>query len=376
MPVLARLALFAQEESQPGGVANAIAWTIAILLIIGFVVAVLINMRRGRKEVGAEVELAANRGNMPTDEELETRKLDRTLGAGLILLAVIGVTLPLYWLAEPGRQANAVDNFQEIAISRGQVVYEEKAQCANCHGPDGGGGAAQTAILDESGNFVAQVTWKAPALNTVLYRYSKDEVLYILNYGRPPSPMAAWGAPGGGPLTEQQLTNTIAYLESIQLPASEVRAAVDKEIEDTCAPDGEGVCTLEGGQYRTLGEALFNMGYYTDFAGGAFSCGRCHTKGWSYGRAEEPGGGGGLGWNLTNGSTLRQFPAFQSQVDFVSQGSQQGKGYGRGGMGSGQMPGFGLNPTAEGDEETTLVPDQVMYTPEQVEAVVEYERGL
>ena len=34
-----------------------------------------------------------------------------------------------------------------------------------------------------------------------------DEVKFILNYGRPFSPMPAWGAPGGGPLTDQQLEN-------------------------------------------------------------------------------------------------------------------------------------------------------------------------
>ena len=61
-------------------------------------------------------------------------------------------------------------------------------------------------------------SWKAPALNTVLYRYSKDEVKFILNYGRQNTPMPAWGAPGGGPLTEQQLDDVIAYLYSIQLP--------------------------------------------------------------------------------------------------------------------------------------------------------------
>ena len=29
------------------------------------------------------------------------------------LLAIIGVALPLYWLAEPGRQDGAVDTFEE-----------------------------------------------------------------------------------------------------------------------------------------------------------------------------------------------------------------------------------------------------------------------
>ena len=43
--------------------------------------------------------------------------------------------------------------------------------------------------------------------------------------------------------------------------------------------------------YKSEGEALFNMGYEDGFAGGAYSCGRCHTKGWSYDDPQTPGGG-------------------------------------------------------------------------------------
>ena len=38
------------------------------------------------------------------------------------------------------------------------------------------------------------VTWAAPALNTVLYRFDESEVRYILTYGRPGSPMSAWAS--------------------------------------------------------------------------------------------------------------------------------------------------------------------------------------
>jgi hypothetical protein len=49
--------------------------------------------------------------------------------------------------------------------------------------------------------------------------------------------------------------------------------------------------------------------------------------------------------------------------------------YGAGGIGRGQMPGFGINPNAE-DEVTKLTAEQFMYTQEQIRAVVEYERSL
>ena len=75
-------------------VQKAIGYTAVVLLLLAFVVAILVNMRRGRAEVGAEIELAANRKPGTPDEILETKKLDRTLGFGLVLLCVIAVALP------------------------------------------------------------------------------------------------------------------------------------------------------------------------------------------------------------------------------------------------------------------------------------------
>ena len=59
-------------------------------------------------------------------------------------------------------------------------------------------------------------------------RFSREEVTYILTYGRPFSPMPAWGLNGGGPLNDQQLQNLIDYLESIQItPEQSQQAARD-----------------------------------------------------------------------------------------------------------------------------------------------------
>ncbi len=371
----------AAAAAPPGGPQAAIGWLIAGVLIIGFAIAIAINVRRGRPEVGSEIELAPNRRDDLTDEQLETTRLDRTLTAALGLLAVIAIAVPMYWLYEPARQAGAVKMFEETAIRQGEEVYTATANCAECHGPEGVGGVKATPILNDNGDFVAQVNWQAPALDNVLYRYSREEVLDILNYGRGNSPMPAWGAPGGGPLTEQQLTDTIDYLASIQVPADKTRAEVAAEVEKVCAPDDTGNCTIPDPSspngavmYKTAGEAMFNLGQYDGFAGGAFSCARCHTNGWSWGQPSVPGGGG-LGPNLTGGSTLRQFDTVDAQVAFVSKGSERGKPYGNLGNGSGQMPGFGLNPNAE-EEDAKLDASQVMFTQDQIRAIVEYERSL
>lgn len=353
-----------------------IGYVIAVVLLLAFVVAIAVNVRKGRAEVGSEVELAPNRKPYMDDEELETKKLDRTLGLGLVALGVIALTLPLYWLAEPGRQSDMVKHYEDVAIARGEEIYVNGAQCAGCHGPNAVGGVASYTILDpKTGEYVDQVQWKAPALNTVMYRYTPEQVTYILNYGRGYSPMPAWGAPGGGPLTEQQIADVIAYLTSIQLPAEESQKAVQEELDKTCAADANNNCTIPGGKYKTLGEAIFNLGYSDGFAGGAYACGRCHTSGWSFGQAKVAGGGA-MGPNLTGGSEIRQFPVAAQQEAFVSAYPKMGTSYGTNGWSSGRMGSFGTNPNAQDPKTAIMSEDQVMLTPAQIAAVVAYERSL
>jgi mono/diheme cytochrome c family protein len=372
-PSLATVVVFATAEGAIGGI-------IVGVFAVGFVIAVVSNMRRSRSEIGSELELAANRKPYLSDEELEGRKLDRTLGMALILLMVIAITLPLYWLAEPAREKGEVAHYDKVYIARGLDVYLNKAKCVNCHGPNGVGGSAPYTLLNENGDYVASVNWYAPALNNVLYRFSETSVFNILEYGRPPSPMPAWGSLGGGPLSDQQLLDVIAYLRSIQLPSSQATTALNQEIAKVCKPDKANVCTLYGksdvAKWKTLGEALFNLGEYDGFAAGAYACARCHTEGWSYGMPQQAGGGGGLGPELTDGVEERAFDTATDQIAFVMVGSTEGKGYAHGALGTGLMPAWGINPNASDPTQATMNPSQVMYTEAEVAAIVNYERSL
>jgi len=108
------------------------------------------------------------------------------------------------------------------------------------------------------------------------------------------------------------------------------------------------------------------------------NCARCHTAGWSTfdptvpadapGGANSlglPGGGGGLGGGIgfnIRGSEIQRFGTdieggFESQVQFVTDGSVPFKEYGSNGNGTGKMPGFGK-----------------MLTPDMIKEVVGYER--
>ena len=307
---------------------------IAVVAIVGCAIYLIYNVLwAGRGEKGSEVELAPNRKPYLSDEELETSKLDLALVSGLVTLVIIGVALPLYWLGEPGRQQGYLEYSRDQFTSRGAGLFEES--CSSCHGGGGLGGTTDHTVTDDNGNFVAAIKWEVPALTTTLYRFSEEEVRHILNYGRPPTPMQPWGAPGGGPLTTQQVDELIQYIQSIQLAPHEVEGEVlaglinqvrddvlavnpgldsrQKEAEAAVvAAAGEEtaseaaarqLATIEAeiretseqyirnlpevnGASAERGELLFNNGVY--------GCARCHTPrdSWRFtGPEEEPGAG-------------------------------------------------------------------------------------
>lgn len=352
--------------------------TLAVLafaiILVGWIVYALFNIRAGRSEVGSEIELAPNRKPYYDDETLEGPRLERVQLIGVLLLVVIVVGLPLYWVLEPSRQAGAEEGWNERFASWGSQLFEPTAEggfnCAGCHGGMAAvGGEAPFTVTDPVTGAVEQVNWKAPALNTVYYRFSEDEVRFILEYGRPFSPMSPWGLVGGGPMNDQQIQNLLEYMKSIQIPRE---GCLDEELEGD-EYFAEGLCesgvlpadiqdeieaaarrAVEDGEADSYGEALFNL----DLASGAYSCARCHTLGWSY---DKPGvsGQGAFGWNLTGASTNAHFASQQQMIDFIKSGSENGQLYGLNGQGSGRMPGFGA-----------------MLTDEQINAVVEYVRGL
>lgn len=347
---------------------TSVAWFIFVISILGWVGYLVGNSRKGRREVGSEITLAANRKPYYDDEVLEGKKIERTQLIGLAFLAVLTVALPLYWILEPSREAGATEDFQHRFETWGGKLFRPTADggynCAGCHGGmKGPGGAASYAITDSKTNEVKPVSWKAPAINTAFYRYSESEVRFILEYGRPFSPMSPWGLVGGGPLNEQQIQTLIEYVQSIQIPRED---CIDPTADPRLCDGGhlpkakqeeitaEAERLVASGAFKTFGEALFNL----DLGSGNFSCARCHTKGWSYGDPQVTGGGG-LGPNLTGGSAVRQFPRQSDMIAFIKGGSEYGKRYGEQGQGSGRMPAFGA-----------------MLTEKQITSVVEYVRGL
>jgi mono/diheme cytochrome c family protein len=309
---------------------------VVALLIVGWLAYVFTHLNRSPVPPGAEVELSPNRKPYLDDDAMEGPRLNSALLAALVMLAVVAIGLPAYWLDEPSRQAGAEKGFDSRAVKRGRSLSlstespEHGAHfgCEDCHGGKLAGGVAGDYALTLPDGSIKIVDWEAPGLDTIMARFSPDEVERIITYGRPNTPMPAWGIEGGGPMNAQQVTDLVAYIKSIQLKPEEIRKR-----------------NLE--QYGTDGARLFD----------AF-CARCHTEGYSYG---EPGvqGGGAFGPSLLNRRSVDQFPGVEDHIEFVTDGSEYEKGYGERGIGSGRMPGFGG-----------------MLTADQIKAIVEFERGL
>jgi len=345
----------------------------AVLLAFGLYVGLTLARRDPGQPVGSEIELAPNRKPYFDDEELEGPRLDRALIFCLGMLIIIAIALPLYWMREPGRETKALNGFNIRSVERGAGLFSSVKTtsppqsatssgihfgCADCHGAKGQGGQTTYVISDPAHPEIPprQVIWSAPPLNSVLLRFKQDdtasppvdEVRQIIVYGRPGTPMPAWGINGGGPMDDQQINDLLAYIQSIQLTPAQ--AHTDWEARAKATAQGLGLA------YPNSDPSVNGMIPFDT------NCARCHTKGYSYGEPQVPGGGGQYAPNLTNGSELRQFPSEADQIAFVTVGVDPGKGYGTGGINTdygGGMPHFGSYLTAA-----------------EIKEIVDYERSL
>jgi mono/diheme cytochrome c family protein len=330
----------------------------AIALVFGWLLFILAHVKRGAVRPGDEIETAPNRKKYYDDDGLEGPKLEQALTIALVLLVIIGVGLPLYWLNEPRRERGATKLFANNAVQVGFALFQPADSplpanpklnelhfgCAGCHGNVGQGGATNYTITTPLGT-TQSVSWQVPALNSALLRFTPDTVRTIIVYGRSNTPMPAWGLAGGGPMNDSQIDALVAYLQSIQItPAAAMK---------------------ESSQYGNDGAAIFNA-----------YCARCHTKGYSYG-APDLAGGGAYAPNITNGDELRQFPSIADQIDYVTNGASYGKSYGTRGVGSmAADPRLDIESPGAAQQGGGMPKFDKTLTADQIQAVVDYERGL
>ena len=253
---------------------------VAVLAIVAFLVWAVLSPKRATEEIEP-----ANLTPFFGDDDLESRRLERVQGWALLFAAVVAVALPLYWLHEPSRQHESKNYFTDAQVERGKVLFSNSSmpsynptqslQCANCHGADGQGGQVPTQLNGHA------VTWQAPPLNTVLERFQEDpecsqpvdqqpdgtvcNVTSIITYGRPGTPMQAWGVAGGGPKNAQSIQDLVAFLRTIQLKPSAIQAQQTKNLQAARSTSATTACP----QYMTcpgIQEAVAQETLKTDTA--------------------------------------------------------------------------------------------------------------
>jgi mono/diheme cytochrome c family protein len=203
---------------------------LAVVAGIGWLGIMLVSALRNR---GGAEEVASNLKPGMDDQTLETKRLEGGQKAAIAFSAFLAISLPLYFLGEGSRQEGFVEEFAEGSVERGEHLVEEFA-CFDCHGPNGSGGSAPF-VEQRSG---VTVSWAAPSLDDIFYRYDHDEVNFWVTYGRGNTPMPAWGLAGGGPMNEKQVEDVVTYLESIQISQQQV-------VDETVRIVGEQTARLE-----------------------------------------------------------------------------------------------------------------------------------
>lgn len=227
------LAAAVVEEGASNPAGSYVVWGL-VLALVAFAVAYFLvgpgRGNRGEKRLG-DIPLAMRPYH--SDEELETTALERAMSWGVALSMFAAIFLPLYWLVEPARINDKMDEFyeEETAFGRGLFV----SNCATCHGTNAEGGAAPNPYSD--------APWPAPRLNNIAARYADSEIVTdirefvatTLFQGRPGTPMPAWGTAYQGPMNDQQIYAITDYLLSIQIdevPEVEAQAFVGASGED------------------------------------------------------------------------------------------------------------------------------------------------
>jgi mono/diheme cytochrome c family protein len=186
----------------------------AIFLFFALIMAIS-SAREKARQAGPSAPPSRRPG--PDDEALEGPLLERYQVAGVALTVFLAVLLPFLYLREPVRQRAAADKELTESVRLGKATFEEF--CARCHGDQAEGGVVKRYVTP--GVKDAKPTdYPAPDLREIHSRHPDDDPGAVaweaIQKGRPPSPMPTWGLRYGGPMNDQQITDIVNYLLSIQ----------------------------------------------------------------------------------------------------------------------------------------------------------------
>jgi mono/diheme cytochrome c family protein len=189
------------------------------VLVIAAVGAVLLGSRRKRTPPELDIPKAMQPG--PPDPELENRLLVRHYMWGLVLVVILAIWVPVYWLNEPSTNKADAQASLTASINRGHLTTLPGTQlnplgfnCQRCHGQNLHGG-----VNVFNGNLV-----QVPNLQTVCggakYGHplikSLQDVLMTISEGRTGTDMPSWSVRFAGAMDDQQINDLVNYILSIQ----------------------------------------------------------------------------------------------------------------------------------------------------------------
>lgn len=193
------------------GVVLLLVFASALVILVLLIVA----LASARQKAATAGNLPPSRRPGPTDEALEGPLLESYQAAGVVLTVLLTVLLPFLYIREPARQRAATEHFSKESVVLGRQTFE--TFCARCHGLDATGGIVKRFTATGS---KTPVDYPAPNLHEIWQRHTGQDVAQVawqtIQLGRPGTPMPTWGVRYGGAMNDQQVTNLVNYLLSIQ----------------------------------------------------------------------------------------------------------------------------------------------------------------
>jgi mono/diheme cytochrome c family protein len=188
---------------------------VSAIFLFAALIVVVTTARDKARQAGPSAPPSRRPG--PTDEALEGRLLESYQVAGVALTVFLAVLLPFLYLREPARQKAAAAKEQTESVRLGQATFE--SFCSRCHGDNAQGGTVKRYVTPGvKGDKPHDV--QAPDLHKIYERHPNEDVGTVawttIQKGRPPTPMPTWGIRYGGPMNDQQITDLVNYLLSIQ----------------------------------------------------------------------------------------------------------------------------------------------------------------
>jgi mono/diheme cytochrome c family protein len=144
----------------------------------------------------------------PFERNNDGENYEQLFAIGLVFSLLLVIGMSVYWAGDQNRLASAAEELTMGRIGRGQATYNE--QCTSCHGAEGEGGVG-------------------PALNNrQVLKDTPDDIFFsVIRSGVPNTQMPSWSVDFGGPLTDEDIHDVVAFLRAWEPTAPEIRPQVE-----------------------------------------------------------------------------------------------------------------------------------------------------